>query len=134
MSLPIRVDMNLSPDWVPFLAAAGWQAVHWSAVGDPRATDQVIMDWARANGHLVFTHDLDFGTLLAVTKADGPSVIQVRTQDIMPATLGPWSLLTRAKPGSESYLWAVRAPLEPIQPVARDPRPPSPPHANPCDT
>jgi len=45
------------------------------------------MEWARRNGHVVFTHDLDFGTLLALTKATAPSVIQVRTQDVMPAAL-----------------------------------------------
>src|SRR5262245_10481962 len=85
MSLQIGVDMNLSPDWVPALASAGWSAVHWSSVGDPRAADQVIMDWALANDHIVFTHDLDFGTILALTHATGPSVLQVRGQDVLPA-------------------------------------------------
>jgi predicted nuclease of predicted toxin-antitoxin system len=85
MSLNILVDMNLSPDWVPVLACSGWPAVHWSNVGDPRATDRVIMDWALANHHIVFTHDLDFGTILALTHATGPSVLQVRGQDVLPA-------------------------------------------------
>src|SRR5262245_51877497 len=89
MSLRVLVGMNLSPDWVNFLTGAGWPAVHWSLIGDPRARDQELMDWARANQHVVLTHDLGFGTLLAVTNADGPSVIQVRTQDVMPAALGP---------------------------------------------
>jgi len=40
------------------------------------------MDWARKNKHTVFTHDLDFGTALALTKAEKPSVIQVRTQNV----------------------------------------------------
>jgi len=31
---------------------------------------------------MVFTHDLDFGTALALTKAEKPSVIQVRTQNV----------------------------------------------------
>ena len=35
-----------------------------------------------------FHHDLDFGTILALTHAAGPSVIQVRTQDILPSSLG----------------------------------------------
>jgi len=39
-------------------------------------------------GTIVFTHDLDFGILLAHTKAERPSVIQVRTQDVSPAFLG----------------------------------------------
>jgi len=57
-------------------------------VGNPRASDSSIMEWARVNGYVVFTHDLDFGTLLATTRVQGPSVIQVRTQDIMPQKLG----------------------------------------------
>ncbi len=33
------------------------------------------------------THDLDFGTLLALTEAESPSAIQVRTQDVSPKYL-----------------------------------------------
>jgi predicted nuclease of predicted toxin-antitoxin system len=46
------------------------------------------MAWAKKNGHVIFTHDLDFGTMLALTQAEGPSVIQVRTQDVTPAAIG----------------------------------------------
>jgi predicted nuclease of predicted toxin-antitoxin system len=88
MSLSILIDMNLSPDWARALRGAGYQAIHWSAVGDPRATDRQIMDWAAANKHIVFTHDLDFGTTLALTHATGPSVIQVRADDVLPSHLG----------------------------------------------
>ncbi|MDB5291716.1 MAG: hypothetical protein JWL69_2957 [Phycisphaerales bacterium] len=84
MSVKILIDMNLSPDWVPVLQRHGWTAVHWSTVGDPRATDRAIMDWAVANGYMVFTHDLDFGTMLALTHATGPSVLQVRAEDVLP--------------------------------------------------
>ncbi len=81
--MKVLVDMNLSP--------LGWMclcpAVHWSAVGDPRASDATLMAWAKENGHVVFTHD--FGTLLALTQAEGPSVLQVRAQDIAPTALGP---------------------------------------------
>lgn len=42
------------------------------------------MAWARGHQHVVFTHDLDFGTLLALTRASGPSVVQVRAQDVLP--------------------------------------------------
>jgi len=86
--MKLLIDMNLSPDWVKVFERQGWQALHWSTVGDPGATDSVIMEWARANGYMVFTHDLDFGTLLATTRAQGPRVIQVPTQDIMPQGLG----------------------------------------------
>jgi predicted nuclease of predicted toxin-antitoxin system len=86
--MKILLDMNLSPLWREVLQAEGWEAVHWSEVGDPRATDRVIMNWAGANGYVVFTHDLDFGALLAATQALGPSVIQARTQDVMPDAIG----------------------------------------------
>ena len=46
------------------------------------------MAWARERGYIVFTHDLDFGAMLAATQASGPSVIQVRAQDVMPSALG----------------------------------------------
>ena len=42
------------------------------------------MAWAREQRHVVFTHDLDFGTLLALTRASGPSVLQVRAHDVLP--------------------------------------------------
>lgn len=87
--MKILIDMNLSPDWVHALTNHGIKAVHWSTVGDPRAEDAVIMNWARENGYVVFTHDLDFGAALALTQADGPSVLQVRTQDVTPDHLEP---------------------------------------------
>ena len=54
------IDMNLSPRWVEAFTAAGLNATHWIAIGDPCATDRSIMEWARSNGYIVFTHDLDF--------------------------------------------------------------------------
>ena len=86
--MKIVIDMNLSPEWVSVFEAAGYEAVHWSSVGDIKAKDTVIMAWAVSNGYVVFTHDLDFGTLLAISEADTPSVIQVRTQDVLPGKLG----------------------------------------------
>lgn len=86
--MKLLVDVNLSPHWVDFLEREGWSTVHWSAVGDPHAEDSVILAWARSQGYLVFTHDLDFGTLLALTRAVGPSVLQIRTQDVTPESIG----------------------------------------------
>lgn len=86
--MKLVVDMNLSPEWVTVLREAGWDAEHWSKIGNPRATDGEIMAWAKEHGSVVFTHDLDFGSLLALTQVEGPSVIQVRTQDVTPAAIG----------------------------------------------
>jgi predicted nuclease of predicted toxin-antitoxin system len=83
----ILVDMNLSPQWVQSLEERGVSAIHWSSVGDSRAPDSVVLGWARDNGYVVFTNDLDFGAILAVTKASAPSVIQVRARDVSPEHL-----------------------------------------------
>lgn len=85
----ILVDMNLSPAICPILEAQGWSTIHWSTIGNPRATDSELMQWAQENEYVVLTHDLDFGAILSATSAEGPSVIQVRTQDVVPSYLVP---------------------------------------------
>jgi len=92
MSLRIVVDMNLSVEWIPLLQEAGWIAAHWSKIGDPRADDATIMAWASTHEYAVFTHDLDFGTALALTHADKPSVIQIRAQRVLPEHISPMVL------------------------------------------
>jgi len=84
----ILIDVNLTPIWVGTFTRLGIEAVHWTTVGDPRAPDEEIMRYARDHGYVVFTHDLDFGALLALTRAQGPSVLQVRTQNILPVAIG----------------------------------------------
>ena len=87
--MKILIDMNLPPTWTLTLSEAGWDTVHWSEVGPPNAPDETIMEWARDRVYVVFTHDLDFGALLAASKSPGPSVIQVKTQNVMPGHLAP---------------------------------------------
>lgn len=85
--MKLLVDMNLSPQWVSFFEEAGWESVHWSHIGQPNAPDQEIFEYAKSNGYIIFTHDLDFGAILAATNAEYPSVIQVRVQDVTPEYL-----------------------------------------------
>jgi predicted nuclease of predicted toxin-antitoxin system len=77
------LDMNVSPELCHRLGVAGHEAVHWSSAGFPSARDETIMAFARDHGQVLLTHDLDFGSLLALTHAAGPSVIQIRTQDVL---------------------------------------------------
>ena len=35
--------MDLSPAWVEWFKKHGWPTGHWSAIGDPRSTDRVIL-------------------------------------------------------------------------------------------
>jgi predicted nuclease of predicted toxin-antitoxin system len=83
------LDVNLSPDWLAEFSNRDIEAVHWSQIGDIRATNETIMQFAHENDYIVFTHDLDFGTILAVTNAVSPSVIQIRVQDVSPQSLAP---------------------------------------------
>ncbi len=85
--MKIVIDMNLSPTWAALFEAHGWEAVHWSTIGAIDAPDHEIMDWAMKNQAVVLTHDLDFGAILAATRADAPSVLQVRTQNVDPHVL-----------------------------------------------
>jgi len=82
--MKILIDMNLPPAWVSVLKESGHTAIHWSNIGAPNAPDREILEWAKAQGHVLFTHDLDIGAILAATDADAPSVIQIRTQDVTP--------------------------------------------------
>jgi hypothetical protein len=66
--MKILLDMNLPTSWVGFLRQEDFEAIHWSEVGDPRASDLVIMTWAHDNGFVIFTHDLDFSALLAASR------------------------------------------------------------------
>lgn len=86
--MKLLIDMSLSPSWAEYLRADGHDAQHWSAVGHAAAPDREIMDYARANAFVVFTHDLDFGAILAVNAARGPSVIQIRCEAPTPAAIG----------------------------------------------
>jgi len=89
MTLRLLIDMNLSPSWVEVLREAGFEAAHWYHIGAPNAPDSELFAWARENQHIVFTHDLDFGALLAATRAESPSVFQIRTDDVSPDALAP---------------------------------------------
>lgn len=78
----LLIDMNLSPKWVTFLHSAGFDAAHWSNVGVSTAADSEIMASAKAEHWIILTHDLDFGSILAATGGDAPSVVQIRADSL----------------------------------------------------
>lgn len=81
--------------------------MHWSKIGDPRAQDSTIMQWARSNAHIVFTHDLGFSAILAAGGQDSPSVIQVRSQDVMPEAIGMDVIDVLGQHADELYAGAI---------------------------
>ena len=93
--------MKNSPKWCDPFSSAGIESVHWSTVGGPDAPDRELLVWAREHGYIVFTHDLDFGAILANTGSESPTVIQIRIQDIHPRTVGPFVLESIHKSAEE---------------------------------
>ena len=87
--MQLLLDMNLSPAWSAFLAKHEIEAVHWSTVGSASAADIEIMRYATERGRHVLTNDLDFGSILAITHGSKPSVIQIRSDDLRPTSIGP---------------------------------------------
>lgn len=87
--MKIVVDACLSPNWAEWLGSAGHDAVHWRTIGAVSAPDGVVLAWAAAHGHVLLSNDLDFGAILAASGDTVPSVIQVRTQDVLPEAIGP---------------------------------------------
>lgn len=87
--MKLLIDMNLTPEWVTALESKDIEAVHWSSLGDATAPDRELLEYARVNNYVLFTHDLDFGDILASSGAESPSVLQVRTLNTTPEFLLP---------------------------------------------
>jgi predicted nuclease of predicted toxin-antitoxin system len=86
--MKLLLDMNLSPRWVELLNKAGFEAVHWSTIGPGSAGDVEIMTFARQEGYVLLTHDLDFGAILAATRGQKPSVVQLRSENLSIDVIG----------------------------------------------
>jgi len=85
--MKLLIDMNLSPRWaITFPSATS--ADHWSTIGRHDATDAEIMAYAREHGYVVVTSDLDFSAMLAASGAEGPSVVQIRADNLDPSVIG----------------------------------------------
>jgi len=79
--LKLLVDMNLSSKLANRLRDAGYDCRHWKEVGDKKAPDTELFDWARRNDAVVITRDIGFGDILAATNSNAPSVLLDRSSD-----------------------------------------------------
>ena len=125
--MKILIDMNLSPEWVDYLQREGYIATHWRDIGSFEAKDIEITKWAAERDYLIFTNDLDFGRILALTHADGPSVIQVRGNPLLPEDSGEMILAALENYQNEIQRGALvtidevsmRIKVLPIKPIGR---------------
>ena len=72
------IDENLSPLVATGLSEAGHDAIHIRDLGMGSAEDSAVMDRARAESRVVVSADTDFGTVLAASGANQPSVVLIR--------------------------------------------------------
>jgi predicted nuclease of predicted toxin-antitoxin system len=63
----------------------GIEAYHWSFIGLAYDPDIAIFSYAEENDFTIFTHDLDFGTILASKNSTYLSVLQLRDEDVFPS-------------------------------------------------
>ena len=47
------------------------------------------MMFAATHNYIVLTHDLDFSAILAATRGEKPSVVQIRADDVSLGVIGP---------------------------------------------
>lgn len=62
--------------------------MRWTQIGAANASDSDIVRYASRNGYVVMTHDQDFSTLLALSRAGEPSVVLLRTSSLRVETIG----------------------------------------------
>ena len=80
-------DMNVSPLTVEALRDQGWDILRVSEVLPPDAIDLDTLEWARAQGRIAITHDLDFSALVALSGYNQPSLMTLRLATASPDTV-----------------------------------------------
>jgi predicted nuclease of predicted toxin-antitoxin system len=71
-------DLNVAPRTVLALRQQGFDIVRLDEVKLAHATDEAIVAYARAHGHVVVTQDLDFSAIVALSGLSAPSVLSLR--------------------------------------------------------
>jgi predicted nuclease of predicted toxin-antitoxin system len=80
--MKLLLDQGLPRSTILLLKAAGIEAAHAGDSGLATASDAAILDFARQEGMVIVTLDADFHALLALSGAEGPSVIRIRIEGL----------------------------------------------------
>jgi predicted nuclease of predicted toxin-antitoxin system len=72
------LDENMPPSLAIKLKVIGYDTRHVVEIGYHSTPDFKIAELAASTGEIIITHDTDFGTILALSAADKPSVILFR--------------------------------------------------------
>jgi len=76
--LRFLLNMNLPRELGRRLSSSGHACRHAGDVGLSAAADERIVAEAKRTREVIITHDLDYGTILAFSGEDAPSVIIIR--------------------------------------------------------
>jgi len=84
MTLSFLADENISPESADHLAALGYPCRALCRDGPRKLSDREIVRLAKQEGHIILTHDLDFGQIyyLAEKGQIGVLVLRLRHQTI----------------------------------------------------
>jgi predicted nuclease of predicted toxin-antitoxin system len=77
--MKILIDMNLSPTWIEFLVASGFEAAHWSQVGSGDAHDTEVMRWAAEHDHVVLAPEQPSSPRSGWQTGNGPKALWWRS-------------------------------------------------------
>jgi predicted nuclease of predicted toxin-antitoxin system len=81
-AIRVVLDQGVPRDAAALLRERGVECLHAGEIGMSRASDKEILAWSLERRATVVTLDADFHTILAVSGADGPSVIRLRMQGL----------------------------------------------------
>ena len=76
------LDQGVPHDAAPLLRSLGYDCTHVGEIGMSKAADEEIVALALERSAVVVTLDADFHAILAVSGAQGPSVIRMRLQGL----------------------------------------------------
>lgn len=83
-NLRFIADVHVSPLTVTALKLQGYDIVRSTDLLPATAADAEILEFARVDGRIVVTQDLDFSMLVALSKQSQPSLITLRLSSAKP--------------------------------------------------
>jgi len=76
------LDQGVPRDAAALLRSLGHDCIHVGEIGMSQAADDEILAFSREGSAVVVTLDADFHAIVAVSGAQGPSVIRMRLQGL----------------------------------------------------
>lgn len=86
-SMRLILDQGVPRDAAGLLREMGYECIHVGEIGMAHASDEAILSFAVQQNAVVITLDADFHAILAVSGAEGPSVIRIRMQGLNAAAV-----------------------------------------------